>query len=376
MQATQPARDSANRREVPKLKFTGSGEFHQTLRARVDEFFRSTGKRPRDCWQMYLKTAIIAAWFGVTYALLVFWADAWWEAVPLAVSLALATGAIGFNIQHDGGHRAYSDRQWVNSAMAMSLDLVGGSSYIWRWKHSVFHHTYTNIQAYDADMDLGAVARLAPYQKLRFWQRWQHWYIWLMYGIMTIRWQLWGDFRDLIAGDAGTLKFPRPRGWALVSLIAGKLVFLTLAFAIPLMFHSIWVVLGFYALSMGITGLLLAVVFQLAHCVEEAEFQPEPDAAGEVHNAWAIHQIESTVNFARRSRVLSWFVGGLNFQIEHHLFPRVCHIHYPALSRVVEATCREFDVDYREHGSFWSGVASHFRWLRRMSRDQQGTAQA
>lgn len=367
MQDTQPAKG----REIgsaTKLKFNGSTDFQKVLRARVDEFFRSTGKRPRDCWQMYLKTAIIAAWFAASYALLVFWADSWWEAFPLAVSLALATGAIGFNIQHDGGHKAYSDRQWVNTAMAMSLDLVGGSSYIWRWKHSVFHHAYTNIQAYDADMDLGAVARLAPYQKLRAWQRWQHWYIWLMYGIMTIRWQLWGDFRDLIAGDAGTLKFPRPKGWALVNLVAGKLVFLTLAFGIPLVFHSFWVVLGFYALSMAITGLLLAIVFQLAHAVEEAKFEPEPDGA-EVDNAWAIHQVESTVNFARRSRILSWYMGGLNFQIEHHLFPRVCHIHYPALSRVVESTCREFDVRYREHRSFWRGIVSHFKWVRRMSRE-------
>lgn len=368
MQDTQPAKG----REIgsaTKLKFTGSTDFQKVLRARVDEFFRSTGRRPRDCWQMYLKTAIIAAWFAASYALLVFWADSWWEAFPLAVSLALATGAIGFNIQHDGGHKAYSDRQWVNTAMAMSLDLVGGSSYIWRWKHSVFHHAYTNIQAYDADMDLGAVARLAPYQKLRAWQRWQHWYIWFMYGIMTIRWQLWGDFRDLIAGDAGTLKFPRPKGWALVNLVAGKLVFLTLAFGIPLIFHSFWIVLAFYALSMAITGLLLAIVFQLAHAVEEAKFVPEPGEGAAVDNSWAIHQVESTVNFARRSRILSWYMGGLNFQIEHHLFPRVCHIHYPAISRVVEATCREFDVRYQEHRSFWRGIVSHFQWVRRMSRD-------
>lgn len=363
MQQSQPANDS------PKLKFTGSTDFQQTLRARVDEFFRSSGKRPRDCWQMYVKTAIIAAWFAGSYALLVFWASSWWQALPLAVSLALAVGAIGFNVMHDGGHKAYSDRQWVNTAMAMSLDLVGASSYIWRWKHSVFHHAYVNIQNYDADMDLGAVARLAPFQKLRFYQRWQHWYIWLMYGLMTIRWQLYGDFRDLIAGDAGTLKFPRPKGWALFNLVAWKVVFLALAFGIPLLFHSFWVVLAFYALSMGITGILLAIVFQLAHCVEEAHFEPEPEAS-EMTNAWAIHQVESTVNFARHSRMLSWYVGGLNFQIEHHLFPRVCHIHYPALSRVVEATCREFDVRYQEHRSFWRGIVSHFKWVRRMSRPE------
>ena len=348
-----------------KLRFTGSNDFHRELRRRVDAFFADSGKSPRDCWQMYLKTAVIGLWFAGAYGLLVFWASTWWQALPLTLLLAGAVGAIGFNVMHDGGHKAYSDRQWVNNAMAMSLDLVGGSSYIWRWKHSVFHHAYVNIQDYDSDVDLGAIARLSPHQPHRFLQRWQHWYIWALYGVMTIRWQLYGDFRDLVAGNIGVQQFPRPQGRSLLTLIAGKLVFLTLAFGIPLFFHSFWIVAVFYAIAMAVVGILLSVVFQLAHCVEEAEFKGVP-TDGEVDSAWAIHQIESSVNFARRNRFAAWMLGGLNFQIEHHLFPRVCHIHYPAISKLVKATCAEFGVRYREHSSFFSGVASHFRWLRRM----------
>jgi len=350
-----------------KLRFTGSNDFHQVLRRRVDEYFRSTGRSPRDAWQMYVKTGVILAWFFASYALLVLWADAWWQAVPLALLMAGAVGAIGFNVQHDGGHRAYSDRQWINGLTALSLDMVGGSSYVWRWKHSVFHHAWVNIQDHDADIDLGRIARLSPHQPLRPIQRWQHWYMWFLYGIMTVRWQLYGDFRDLIAGNVGTpQKFPPPRGWDLAGLIGGKLLFVLLAFGIPLWFHAFWVVAVFYVMSMAVVGVLLAVVFQLAHCVEEAQFLPAPDGSAEVHNAWAIHQVESSVNFARGNRVMAWLLGGLNFQIEHHLFPRVCHVHYPALSKLVEQTCQEFGVRYREHRSFLAGVASHFRWLRRM----------
>jgi linoleoyl-CoA desaturase len=100
--------------------------------------------------------------------------------------------------------------------------------------------------------------------------------------------------------------------------------------------------------------------------VEAAAF-PLP-AAGmlRLERPWAVHQVETTVNFLRHSRVASWLLGGLNFQIEHHLLPRVCHVHYPALSPLVEDTCREFGVRYQEHPSFWAGIASHYLWLRRM----------
>jgi linoleoyl-CoA desaturase len=357
---------AAPRSHDTRLRFAGGNEFHQVLRQRVDDYFHSTGRKPRDCWQMYFKTALILATFAASYALLVFWASAWWQAAPLALLMALAVGAIGFNVQHDGGHNAFSDRQWLNGLTAMSLDLVGGSSYVWRWKHAIAHHANTNIQDHDADIDLGVLARLSPHQPRRALQRWQHAYIWFLYGIMAVRWQLYGDFRDLVAGNVGTrARMPWPRGWDLATLVGGKLAFFALAFGIPLWFHSFWVVAGFYLASMAVVGVLLAVVFQLAHCVEEAEFPAAP-ADGVVEKPWAVHQVETTVDFARGNRLLTWLLGGLNFQVEHHLFPRVSHVHYPALSKLVEQTCREFGVRYREHRSFLAGVASHYRWLRRM----------
>ena len=348
------------------MKFAGSSEFLIELRRRVDEFFRSTGRRQRDCPQMYIKTGILLVFFAASYALLVFVAEFWWQALPLAVVLGLVTAAIGFNVQHDGSHQAYSNHGWVNKIMAMSLDVIGGSSHHWHWKHIVYHHTYVNITGHDTDVDIGGLGRLTPHRR-RFWfHRWQQYYLWPLYGFMAINWHLVGDFRDVIPGRIGEHRLPRPKGWDLTVFVAGKFSFFALAFGIPFLFHRFWIVALFYAAVAIVLGLVLTVVFQLAHCVEQAEFPLPGLDTGRIEKAWAIHQVETTVDFARRSRVAAWFLGGLNFQIEHHLFPRICHINYPAISKLVEQTCQEFGVKYNEHASFRAGVVSHFRWLRRM----------
>jgi linoleoyl-CoA desaturase len=315
---------------------------------------------------MYRKTALVLAWFGACYALLVFVVATWWLAVPVVVLLGISMAAIGFNIQHDGGHHAYSRRAWVNRLTAMSLDLLGGSSYIWARKHNGIHHAYANITGYDDDIDVGFIGRLSPHQKRLWFHRLQHLYMWPLYGVLPIKWQLYDDFRDLVLGQVGGQPYARPKGWDLAVLFGGKGVFFSLALVIPLLLHPVWTVLLFYVAASFVQGVMLGVVFQLAHCVEEAEFPlPSPDT-GRMETAWALHQLETTVDFARQSRFLSWLIGGLNFQIEHHLFPQICHVHYSEISPLVERTCREFGLKYMAQESLLAGIASHFRWLRRM----------
>jgi linoleoyl-CoA desaturase len=316
---------------------------------------------------MYLKSAIILTTFIASYVLLVFFAATWWQGLLLSVVLGGAVAQIGFNIQHDAGHQAYSDHRWINKCMAMTLDLVGGSSYIWRWKHANFHHTYVNIDGHDSDISLGVLARFAPLQKRYRHHRWQHLYMWLLYALTAVSWHLHDDFRDIATGTIGKLPFPRPRGKDLAVFVIGKVVFFTLAFGLPLAFHAIGTVVLFYAIVAMVAGLLLAMVFQLAHAVEEAAF-PTPSQPGRIDKPWAIHQLETTVDFARDNQLITWLVGGLNFQIEHHLFPRISHVHYPTIAPVVEAVCREYGVPYQLNRSFGAGLASHYRWLRRMGR--------
>ncbi len=280
--ANQPVRAEEPGR---RPKFDGSNGFQVELRQRVDEYLRSIGRRQRDCWQMYLKTAILLAIFAASYVLLVFVAQTWWQALPLAILLGLATAGIGFNVQHDGGHQAYSNHPWINKLMAMTLDVIGGSSYVWHWKHAVIHHTYVNITGHDADIDFGILGRLTPHQKRLKFHRWQHFYLWPLYGLLAIRWHLWGDFREFITGRIGGHRFPRPRGWELAIFLSGKATFLTLAFGIPLLFHSAWVALLFYGVAALELGVVLSVVFQLAHCVEQAEFPLFRPDTGRIENA-------------------------------------------------------------------------------------------
>jgi linoleoyl-CoA desaturase len=354
-----------------KLKFNGSDRFVHELRRRVDAYFEQTGRRRRDSPQMYFKTATILAWFIAAYVLLLFVATSWWTVVPLAIVLGVAIAAIGFNIQHDGGHKAYSDRQWVNKIMALTLDLMGGSSYLWDWKHNSIHHTYPNIDGQDEDIDVGMLGRLSPHQRRYWFHRLQGIYLWLLYGFLAIKWHLFDDFYNVAVGRIGAHKVPRPRGKDLLVFIGGKLAFFSLAFVIPMLLHPAWAVMGVYAIAAFVCGVVLSVVFQLAHCVGEADFPvpvASPGGGERMETEWAVHQVQTTVDFARQSRVACWFLGGLNFQIEHHLFSRICHVHYPALSKVVEQTCREFGVRYSAHRSFLAAVASHLRWLILMGR--------
>lgn len=368
---------SAGATPTPKLKFNGSDRFIRELRRRVDAYFERTGRRRRDCPQMYFKTASILAWFAGAYVLLLFVVTSWWLVAPLAVVLGLAIAAIGFNIQHDGGHKAYSNRRWINKVMAMTLDLMGGSSYLWDWKHNSIHHTYPNVNGEDDDINLGFLGRLSPQQRRYPFHRLQGVYLWVLYGFLAIKWHFVDDFYQIAVGRIGAHKIPRPKGSDLLVFIAGKVVFFSLAFGIPLLLHPWWAVLGVYALAAFVSGVVLSVVFQLAHCVSEADFPvPVPAANGgqRIQTEWAVHQVQTTVDFARGNCVLCWFLGGLNFQVEHHLFHKICHVHYPALAKVVEEACHEFGVRYTAQKSLFAAVASHFRWLVLMGRPDRTAA--
>ena len=352
-------------------QFTASDRFLKELRRRVDAYFEKTGRSKRDSPKMYFKTATILAWFFSAYFLLLFAVHTWYLIIPLAIILGLGLAAIGFNIQHDGNHKSYSKYPAINKIMTLTLDLMGGSSYLWDWKHNSIHHTYTNITGEDDDIDLGFLARLSPHQRRYWFHRLQGIYMWVLYGFMAIKWHLIDDFKQLATARISNHKIPRPKGRELVIFISGKVFFFTMAFVIPMLLHPIWAVLLTYALAAFVCGVVLSVVFQLAHCVCEASFpMPTPNAQGRpvMKNDWAIHQVTTTVNFSRKNRIISWFVGGLNFQIEHHLFHKISHVHYPALSKVVEQTCKEFNIPYNQHKSIFSAIASHHRWLNAMGR--------
>lgn len=352
------------------IKFGLRSEFRKELHRRVHAYLDTCGKPVRAPLAMYRKSAILIGWMAAAYIGLVFFASTWWEALICSTLLALSVAGIGFNIPHDAGHGSYSKYGALNRSMAFFFDLMGASSYFWHWKHNVLHHGFTNIVGVDDDINVGWLGRLAPTQKHYFFHRLQHYYMWMLYGTTTMKWQVVDDFKDLILGRIGPRQIPRPKGWELVMFFGGKAAWATLFLVIPMMLHSVGLVLLMYLVTNLILGVVISVVFQMAHTVEEADFVPPPPGAPEerIENEWAAHQVETTVNFAPRNQFWTWYLGGLNYQIEHHLFPSVSHIHYPEIAPIVEQTCREHDVAYHAHPSFRAAIASHFRWLREMSR--------
>ena len=342
-------------------RYAPDAGFHAELRHRVRVYFERNGLDDRGSAAIYAKTAILAVWFVAAYILLVFAADRAWQAAVLAIVLGLAVAGIGFNVQHDGSHGSYSPHRRVNGLMAVALDLLGGSSYAWRLKHNLLHHTWPNQAGVDDDIDIGWLGRLSPAQPRLRPHRWQHFYLWPLYGFLTVKWQFLDDFRFLATGRIGGQQLARPRGADLAVFLGGKLAFFGWAFGIPLMVHPPGVVVAVYGLAAFVAGVTLSVVFQLAHCVPEAA-TPSPVST------WAVRQVESSVDFARGSRLLAWYLGGLNFQIEHHLFPQVCHLHYPGIAPIVEGLCRSSGVRYTAYPSFGSALRAHFLLLRQLGR--------
>jgi linoleoyl-CoA desaturase len=352
---------------ILRLEFGENRAFEMDMRQRVDEYFQQGSGRSKTAnWQMYLKTAVILACFVTSYVLLVFVAKSVWQALSLSILLGLSTAGIGFNIAHDGGHKAYSKAPWVNKLAAMTMDLVGVSSYGWFWKHAVIHHRYVNITGYDTDIDIGILGRLSPHSKRLPFHRWQRFYLWPLYGVLAAKMQFVDDFKRVIRGRIGQHGFPRPTGWELAIFVTGKMVFLAWAFCVPFLLHAFGVVLFYYGTGVLILGIAMSVVFQLPHCVEEAKFPMPREDTGRMENPWAIHQASVTLDFARGNKVVSWPVGGLNYHLEHHLFPTICHIHYPAITKIVQETCRDHRIKCAEHKSLWTGLAAHYRWLRQM----------
>lgn len=357
------------RRQWKKLLLQKQRCSARSLKKNVEAYFKKTGEKKRDHPLMFFKVALMIAWFGIAYYLLIFTTNTWMEAVGYTLLFSFAILGIGLNIQHDANHEAFSKRKWVNYLMGYTLDIIGGSSFFWRRKHNVAHHTYTNIQGADDDIDLGILARVAPEQPLRRFHRFQHIYLWFLYGLMFFRWHFGiKEFRKSIYPPPHE---PRISARDRIMFLAGKIIFFNLAFVVPMLYHPWWGVLLCYAFGIFSISFITAIVFSLAHTMDETEF-PLPDTRTlQMPSEWMIHQLRTTVNFSPNNPFLTFYLGGLNYQVEHHLFTRISHIHYPRLAPIVQKTCEKFGIRYRVNKTLWGALRSHYRFLKKMG--QQNT---
>lgn len=347
------------------VTFENSSVFRNELRKRVDAYFADTKLTKRDNLRLFIKSAIMILWMAASYYVLVFQANHVAVMILATISLALSLVGIGFNIQHDGNHLSFSRKPWLNRIAGSTLDyFLGASSFMWKQKHNIRHHPYTNIPKNDDDINLSFMGRLASTHKYYSFHRYQQFYLWFIYSFLHVRY-LFSDFQKLIVGNVQNKKIERPKGWELVTFIVGKVVFFGLAFAVPTILHPVWLVIICYLATSIIIGLIFSIVFQLAHMVKETE---HPSMTESIPSEWAIHQLKTTANFAPRNRLLTWYLGGLNHQIEHHLFTDIAHVHYSKLAVVIQQTCAEYGIEYNVHNTLWSAVRSHYRYLRHMGK--------
>ena len=357
---------------MTKITFDNrNNQFYQSLKASVDQYFSDNKIKKTGNWRLYIKTIILVTTAITAYCSLVFLNVPALAALLLCALLGYCFACIGFSVMHDANHGSYSTSHKLNEAIGLSANALGASSFFWKQKHNVIHHTYTNVDGIDDDIAKSPIIRHCETQKWVPAHKVQHLYLIPAYALSSMFWIFFMDFakyftHKIYTTDAWKMK---PKNHIIFWLT--KIGYLTFYMVIPAIIWGFWPwLLGFLVMHI-VMGLTLSVVFQLAHVVENTEFESVAlDETKHIETAWAEHQLKTTSNFAMGSKIISWFVGGLNYQIEHHLFPRVSHIHYPAISKIVMEKCKEFNMPYNYYTTLSEAIASHFRVMKKLGQSE------
>lgn len=355
-----------------QVKFVShDNAFFSTLKGRVSNYFLEK-QISRNCNStMVIKTITLLSVYLLPFVYIITFHPAFWLALMLWAIMGLGMAGVGMSVMHDANHGSYTGNSFSNKMLAFSLNLVGGSILNWKLQHNLLHHTYTNISGIDEDIDEKIGMRFSPHTLLKKYQKTQHVYAFFLYSFLTL---YWVSVKDFFQFSRYTREGVNPNSrkkniFTVTRIIFLKLIYFFVAFFVPVVFFSLpfyQILIGFVLMHL-IAGLILSVVFQLAHTVEGTS-HPVPDKNGSIENNWAIHQMNTTMNFSRKSKWISWYVGGLNFQVEHHLFPKICHVHYPDIAAIVKATAVEYGIPYLENSSLKAALRSHISTLKRLGR--------
>ncbi len=338
------------------------------LKKRVNEYFEQAKTLPTGNFKLYSKAIFLLLAFFTTYTFLIFIVQTTWVSIGLCVLLGIILSSIGFNVMHDGAHGSFSTNRTINKIAAATLDFLGGSSFMWNIKHNILHHTYTNIEGLDDDIDIKPFMRMSREQKQYSFHRYQHFYFWFLYCLLYLFWVFISDFKKIFSKQIGVTPLKKMTTADYVYFFSMKILYYSVFIIIPI------VQLGFLKFVVGyliftfIAGFILSIVFQLAHTVEGTSFLQPNETSGLLEDEFAIHQIKTTANFGTGNKLLSWYVGGLNFQVEHHLFPKISHIHYPHINKIVKQICKEWNVQYTEYKTMGLAVRAHILFLYNMGR--------
>ena len=346
-----------------------NNQFYQSLKTAVDQYFEVNHIKKTGDWRLYIKTITLVSAAIIIYGTLIFFKMNALPALLLCALLGFVFASIGFGVMHDANHGSYSTKPWLNDTLGLTANALGASSFFWKQKHNIIHHTYTNVDGIDDDIAKSPIIRQCETQKWVPAHKIQHLYLLPIYALSSIFWLFFMDFTKYF-----TRKIYTTEGWKLTPknhLIfwITKILYFTFYMIIPAIVWGFgpWL-LGFMVLHI-VMGITLSLTFQLAHVVENTEFENVAlDETKHVETAWAEHEVRTSSNFAMNNPVVSWFVGGLNFQIEHHLFPKVSHVHYPAISKIVMEKCKEFNLPYNKYDTMFGAMASHFRVMKSLGK--------
>jgi linoleoyl-CoA desaturase len=354
-----------------KFSRVDSTKFFKTLNKRINDYFKENKLKKTGNWKLYLKTIVMFSIFLTPYFLILTIDMSQWMQLLLTVVIGIGMAGVGMNVMHDGNHGSFSSKKWVNNLMGSSIYILAGNAFNWKVQHNVLHHTYTNIQGHDEDIDAGRVIRFSKHADWHKMHKYQQYYSVFLYGLLTINWAITTDFKQMyqyLKRGLSYGKSPNPATqWTILAI--SKIIYVTVWIVIPILVLSLawWkILIGFFVMHY-VAGLILSVTFQLAHVMPDTEM-PLPDKNGNIKNTWAIHQLFTTANFAPKNKLVGWFTGGLNRQIEHHLFSHISHVHYKDLAKIVKKTAKEFNLPYNEYKTTRKAIALHFEQLKELGK--------
>mgnify|MGYP006279221493 CR=1 FL=1 len=349
-------------------------EFIKELRGKISEYFEQNKISKYGNTHIIIKSSIMMLFYLAPYLLMITGVI---TSLPLILAgwifMGIGMAGLGMVLMHDANHGTWSESRKVNNLLGKSLYLFGGFPVTWKHQHNTLHHGFTNIDGEDEDINPGGILRFSPHQPLKKIHRFQHWYAWFFYGLMTIAWITTKDFRQMFnyKKEGVALQSKKSYNRLIFDLTVSKILYYAVFLVIPMIVLPIawyWTLLFFFVMHF-ISGLTLSTIFQTAHVMPDSEY-PLPDEEGRIDNNWAIHQLSTTTNYSPNSRLFSWLIGGLNYQVEHHLFPNISHVHYRSIANIVRSTAAKHDLPYHQQGSFLNAVMQHTRMLKKLGRLQ------
>jgi len=351
----------------PIVKFSRKDpeKFFKTIRKRVNSYFEENGIKKTGNAELYFKTFFMFSLYTIPFIVILSQTLPAWGMILCYMAMGLGLSGIGLCIMHDANHGSFSKVGWVNKLFSYSMNFIGSSSFTWNIQHNIMHHSFTNIYHMDEDITDKPFLRLAPEDELKPYHRFQHFYALGLYCLATISWLFSKDFRQLAFYNktGATEKYGFSPTKEIFVMAITKILYFSTMIVLPIALGvSAWVAIGGFVLMHFIAGFIITTIFQLAHVVEGPEHFAYPEDS-KVEHIWAAHQLRTTANFATGNPFITWFVGGLNHQVEHHLFPNICHVHYRDIAVIVKSTAAEFDVPYNQHKTFVGALKSHFRVL-------------